>query len=254
MDNETLDTIHGLWSSHRNFTDKEIKEEDLQKILDASVRAANASGKQSYSIIALKDKGVIKELFPHVGNKVLIFCVDYNRIVDTAQHIGRFFDATNTYSFISGSIDACLAAQNAAIAARSLGIDSLFTNHIHRKLDKVYEVLDLPERLCFPMIALILGYAREKPGHLKDRLKGPGIIHVDKYRHPSSDEKDQIVDQYDAPDMGLFLVADWKEKGFPHYLDAFYDMMSKFAEERQGLYSGEILNTLVKSGFFPEKH
>ena len=49
-------------------------------------------------------------------------------------------------------------------------------------------------------------------------------------------------------------LGDWKEKGFPHYLDAFYDMMSKFAEERQGLYSGEILNTLVKSGFFPEKH
>jgi len=253
MANDTLDTIHSLWSSHGDFSDKDIKGEDLQKILDASVRAANASGKQSYSIIVLEDKDKIKEIFPRGGNKGLIFCVDYNRIVDTAQHIGRSFDATNSYSFISGAIDACLAAQNAAIAARSLGIDSLFTNHIHRKLEQIYELLDLPEKLCFPMIALILGYANEKPKHLKGRLKGPGIIHFDKYQHPDSDEKDHIVDQYDAPEMGLFLVADWREKGFPHYLDAFYDMMSKFAEDRQKTYSKEIFKTLVKSGFFPEQ-
>lgn len=250
MENKALDTIHGLWSSHGNFSDKEVSKSDFQTIIHAAVRAANASGKQSYSIVALEDNKVMKEILPHIGSKALVFCVDYNRILDTAEHIDCTFDAANAYSFISGAIDVCLAAQNAAIAARSLGIDSLFTNYIHRKIDKVYELLDLPESLCFPMVALILGYAVKKPAHLKSRLKGPGVIHYGKYQRPNSSEMDEIVNQYDDPDMTLFLFADWKEKGFAHYLEAFYKGMSKFAENAQGIYSNQIYEKLVKSGFF----
>ena len=40
--NETLKTLHSLRSIHGNFTEQEITEEDLQAILAASVRAANA--------------------------------------------------------------------------------------------------------------------------------------------------------------------------------------------------------------------
>ena len=41
--NETLKTIHSLRTIHGNFSDQEVSSEDLNTILEACVRAANAS-------------------------------------------------------------------------------------------------------------------------------------------------------------------------------------------------------------------
>ena len=54
--NETLNTIHELRTIHGNFTEQEISAQDLKTILAASVRAANASNRQSYSIIVVEDR------------------------------------------------------------------------------------------------------------------------------------------------------------------------------------------------------
>ena len=72
--NDTLKTIHSLRSIHGNFSSKEMKDEDLDIILNACVRAANASNRQSYSIIVIKDKKVMRKLCSYCGSKVLIFC------------------------------------------------------------------------------------------------------------------------------------------------------------------------------------
>ena len=51
--NETIKTIHSLRTIHGDFSDKKIPDSDFDAILDASVRAANASARQSYSIIVI---------------------------------------------------------------------------------------------------------------------------------------------------------------------------------------------------------
>ena len=137
--NETLKTIHSLRSTHGNFTEREVSDEDVQTIIGAAVRAANASARQSYSIVVVEDRALIKQLCGYVGSKGLVFCVDYTRIIDAAEHLGHSFSAEGTTSFVTGSIDTILVAQTAAIAAQSLGIDSLFTNGIHRgDMSRVY--------------------------------------------------------------------------------------------------------------------
>ena len=83
--NETLNTLHSLRSIHGNFSDQEITDEDLRTILNASVRAANASARQSYSIVVVEDHDVMRQLCGYVGSKLLLFCVDYNRIIATAS-------------------------------------------------------------------------------------------------------------------------------------------------------------------------
>ena len=161
--NETCKTIHSLRTTHGNFSEQAISSEDLQTILNACVRAANASARQSYSIVVVEDKAVMKKVCGFVGSKALLFCADYNRLIDTAAHLGHGFAADGVVPFVTASTDTILAAQTAAIAARSLGIDSLFTNGIHRgDMSRVYELLDLPEAHCFPLIMLVLGYANRE--------------------------------------------------------------------------------------------
>ena len=190
--NETLRTIHRLRSIHGYFSKKEISCEDLETILNACIRAATASARQSYSIIVVEDRAVIKEYilpppFPQdfEGSKALLFCVDYNRMVDAAEYLNLSFHGNEKgiIAFITGTIDTILAAQTAAITARSLGIDYLFTNSIHaQNLDRIYKQFGLPEKSCFPLIALALGYPAKEPEHLKGRVK-KGVIHYNKYRH-----------------------------------------------------------------------
>lgn len=225
--NETMKTVHSLRTIHGNFTSQEVKDEDVKTILDACVRAANASARQSYSVIVVKDRKLMGKLSGFVGSRTLIFCVDYNRIIDTAKHLNHPFSADGVVPFVTGSTDTILAAQTAAITAKSLGIDSLFTNGIHRgDITRVYKLLDLPEKYCFPLIALVLGYPDQEPDHLKGRLNGAGVIHYDKYHKLTTEELDELVRQYDDPEKHLAVNDIWKKEGFDHYLDWFYKVWS----------------------------
>ncbi len=240
--NETLKTIADLRSVHGDFSEKEIGTEDLQTILNSAVRAANASARQSYSIGAVEDSDMMKKLCGYTGSKLLLFCVDYNRIMDMARHLGHEFETNGIVSFITGSTDTVLAAQTAAIAAKSLGIDSLFSNGIHRgDPERVYELLDIPRENCFPMIALVLGYTREEPEYKKGRIT-TGVIHFDKYSRLTPGEMDQLVKEYDDPSRHLTLTEGWRH-GFEHYLDWFYAKWSGKGDT-QAMY-----RVLGKTGF-----
>lgn len=225
--NETLKTIFSL-RSIRNYSEKEISKENLNLIINASVRAANASGRQSYSIIVVDDKHLLKKYF-YAANKGLLFCVDFNRIIDAAKYLNHTFASNNLRFFITGATDTILAAQTATIAAKSLAIDSLFTNSVHREeLNSVYKDFNLPKTLCFPLIALCLGYASKESKHLKGRLKSPGIIHHNKYHRLTEQELDKLIEEYDDDENHIGLLwENWKEMGFKHYLDWFYTRWSR---------------------------
>ena len=233
--NETMRTIHSQRTTHGNFTAQEVGDEDLRAILDAAVRAPNASARQSYSIVVVEDRERMKKLCGFQGSKALVFCVDYNRVIDAAAHLGHTFSADGVVPFVTGSTDTILAAQTAALAARSLGIDTLFTNGIHRgDMRRVFELLELPERHCFPLITLVLGYADAEPKHLKGRLSGPGVVHWGRYHRLTDAELDDLIAQYDDPKTHLGLNDLWREQGMAHYLDWFYTVWSRRGGQRTG--------------------
>jgi len=76
--NETIKTLRSLRTIHGNFLDKPVPEPALQTILRASVRAANSSNIQSYSIVVVKDRKKMKEICTYQGSCMLLYCVDYN--------------------------------------------------------------------------------------------------------------------------------------------------------------------------------
>lgn len=246
--NDTLKTIHSLRSIHGNFSSQEIRDEDLKLILDACVRAANASARQNYSIVVVEDRDPMKKLSGFAASKALVFCVDYSRIIDVAEHLGYQFSVDGVIPFVTGSMDTILAAQTAAIAAKSMGIDSLFTNSIHRgDMTRVYELLDLPKKYCFPLITLLLGYPREEPSYLKGRLSGPGVVHYGKYHRATTDELEALVQQYSDPEKRLALNDKWIREGFEHYLDWFYKVWSTRGGKRDG--KSQMYEILESIGF-----
>ncbi|MFX1378586.1 MAG: nitroreductase family protein [Promethearchaeota archaeon] len=248
--NETLKTIFSLRST-RNYSEKQISKDDLNLIIRASVRAANASGRQSYSIIVVDDNYLLKKYF-YSANIGLLFCVDFNRIIDAAKHLNHTFALNNLRFFITGSTDTILAAQTAAIAAKSLAIDSLFTNSVHREeLKVVYEDFKLPDMFCFPLIALCLGYASKEPKILKGRLNSLGVVHHNKYHRLSEGELDKVIQEYDDEEKHIALSwENWKETGFKHYLDWFY---TKWSREIPKEKLQEFHLTLKKTGFIDPK-
>ena len=246
--NEILKTIHSLRTIHGDFSEKQVPAEQVELVLDASVRAANASNMQTYSIIVSRDPAKIQKLTGYRGNCLLLYCSDHTRLADTAKHLGDPFNPVNMESFITSSTNTILAAQTAVIAARSLGIDSLLTNGIHRgNIERLWEILDLPQESCFPLIALILGYPRTEPAVRMGRLRGPGVVHYEKFHRLSAGELDELVRRHDDPALHLGLNDEWRQKGYKHYLDWFYkEWMARFKPP-----AGEspIFKRLRKSGF-----
>ncbi|MDF2943187.1 MAG: nitroreductase [Herbinix sp.] len=263
--NETINIIENL-KTVRHFSDKKISKEHLSVILESCVNAATASARQTYSIIVVDDKEVMKEI-GYIGNITLIFCVDFNRVIDTAEYLGFQYKLRIPITdFITGSTDTLLAAQTAAIAAKSLGIDSFFSNCIHRgNINRIYDLLKLPEKYCFPLTALILGYSDEEKSKItkKGRLSGPGIIHFNTYQSLNSQGLENIVLEYDSQDKHfLSLIDDWREKGYSHYLDYFYEKWCGCPREdeindhpiKSNHKYNQVKEILIKSGFLSEEN
>jgi len=248
---ETMETLRSLRTIHGGFSDTRVSEEDLETILETCVLAANASNRQSYSIVVVEDAETQEQLTGYVGSSMLVFCVDYNRVIDVARYLGHEYTVQGFRLFVAGMVDACLAAQTAAIAAKSLGIDSLFTNGVHRgDMGRVYRLLDLPRMYCYPAIALVLGHPKTEPDHKRGRLSGPGVIHRGTYRHLTAEEMDTIVERYDDPSEHLDMGVPWSERGFSHFLDWFYEIWSNPGQRPAG--TGRIFEFFTSTGFTDE--
>lgn len=217
--NETLRTISSLRTIHGDFSDKEIPDADIEQVLGASVRAASASAMQSYSIVVVRDKDVQQKMCGFRGSCALLYFLDYTRSIVTAKRLGNDFAPADMEWFVTGSTNTMLAVQTAVIAAKSLGIDSLITNGVHRgDMERLWVTLGLPRKYCFPLVAVVLGYAAKEPPYQKGRLNGPGIVHRGTYHQLTGEESDAIIRQYDDKSRHLGLVEDWDTK-HKHYLD-----------------------------------
>lgn len=246
--NETLKTIASLRTIHGNFLDKEIPGAMIEQVLQASIRAANASNSQSYSIIVVKDRALMQQVCGYRGGCMLLYCVDYNRAKVSAESLGHPYCTDNIVNWVTGGVNAAFAAQTAVIAARSLGLDCLTTNGIHRgDMDRVWKLLDLPQTRCFPLIAVVMGYPTQEPDHRMGRLDGAGVIHEGKYQRLTKDQIDEIIRKYDDPEQHLGLNDTWKTEGYKHYLDWYFKTWARADKPTER--ETQMLRLLKRSGF-----
>lgn len=125
--NEVIDLLK-KHRSIRKYKPISIPEEELEQILLAAQAASTSSNIQAYSVVAVKDPERKRKFAELAGNQQQIiespvfhvWCADLNKIrIATRLHedieLGQ-----NVELFLLGTIDATLAAQNAAIAADRL--------------------------------------------------------------------------------------------------------------------------------------
>lgn len=229
MENETLNSIFTLKST-RKFANKDIPQESLDMILDSALRAGNSGNRQVYSIIVIDDPKLLKKYF-YGGNKALVFVIDFYRWIHLAKKLGyEIADSIDGLrGFTISSMDAMLAAQNAALAAQSLEIGSLFTTSLHREdMQEVYKILNLPTKYCFPYLSLCLGFSEEKAKPVKGRIK-TGVVHYGSYSPLTPAEMDEIIAKHDNDENNLGFVseAQRKKEGYDHALSYYFDKWSK---------------------------
>ncbi|MCM3631041.1 oxygen-insensitive NADPH nitroreductase [Paenibacillus glycanilyticus] len=197
--NETI-TLLKQHSSIRKFTKDPVTGEQLEAILTAAQQASTSSNMQAYSVIGITDKELRSELAKLAGNQAyveespvfLVWCADLYRWEQAAK---RHYDGempSSTENFIIATVDATLAAQNAAVAAESLGLGIVYIGGIRNHPDRVAELLGLPQYV-YPVFGMCIGVPDQSPLD-RPRLPLRAVYFENSYK---PDTIDSAIDDYD---------------------------------------------------------
>lgn len=212
MQPKQYESVCGLLQSHRSirkFTEQPIKRDELKEIIASAQMASTSSHVQAYSIIGVTDQELKKKLAELAGGQeyvescahFLVFCADLHRLEQIAKIEGEDVNESLKYTemFMVATIDAALAAQNAAVAAESLGLGMVYIGGLRNHPDQVSELLRLPDKV-YPVFGMCLGYPDQEV-ETKPRLPQQAVYFENEYPDFSMieayiHEYDQTMKQY----------------------------------------------------------
>lgn len=175
--------------SIRNFTDEKLSTEQIHTIVKAAQQASTSSHVMAYTIIGITDENVKNMLYEVSGQNyvkdnghLFVFCGDLHRnyqIQPADNNSAVQENIESTEQFIVTIIDAALAAQNASIAAESMGLGICYIGSLRNDINQVNEILELPDHVI-PLFGLVVGYPDQQP-EVKPRLPLEVVYHENKY-------------------------------------------------------------------------
>jgi len=198
--NETI----GLLMRHRSirkFKSDPVPEQVLQAIVRAAQMASTSSNMQAYSVVAVTDEEKKRRLSEVAGHQryvaecplLLVWCADLYRHRVVCEKEGAAMAPGTTEQFLTATVDAALAAQNAAVAAESLGLGIVYIGGIRNDLREVTRLLNLPE-LVYPVFGMCVGYPDHDPGQ-RPRLPTHAVLHREAYRPQGMQEAIAAYDE-----------------------------------------------------------
>lgn len=227
--NEIIASLHSR-KSVRAYLDKPIPPEDKQAILEAACQAPTAGNQQLYTIIDVTDQAIKDQLAVSCDNQpfiaaaplVLIFCADCRKWLNAYREAGLSPRTPGAGDLMLAVTDAAIAAQNAVVAAESLGVGSCYIGDILEQCETHQTMLRLPKYVV-PVVMLVLGYpteqqlARPKPA----RCAMKHIVHENTYR------------DMDSAELRAMFAQRAGERGFDTFVSTFcnWKYMSNFAKE-----------------------
>jgi FMN reductase (NADPH) len=175
--NQVIETLLNH-RSVRSFKSKALDREQIEVIVKSAQAASTSSFIQAYSIIGVTDQEKKDKLAELAGNQAyvaanghfFVFCADLHRHKVIAELENAELDDSieSTEKFMVALIDAALAAQNAAVAAESMGLGICYIGGIRNDLQAVKEVLKTPEHVI-PLFGMAVGYPDQETD-VKPRL------------------------------------------------------------------------------------
>jgi FMN reductase (NADPH) len=203
--------------SIRKFKKEPIPDSAVETILRAAQMASTSSNVQAYSVIAIKDAALRERIMQLSGNQeyivecpvFLVWCADLHRLCRaSAKHAaqgesGQASDhahfADTVENLIVATVDTALAAQNAVIAAESLGYGVVYIGALRNQIGEVSELLKLPD-LVYPVFGMCIGVPDQEP-LTRPRLPLDGVLHTDAYQTEKIEAGIEAYDQIYAEYM-----------------------------------------------------
>lgn len=187
--NDTLDLI----LSHRSvraYTAEKIPANALETIVAAAQSASTSSNLQVWSVVAVEDEARKNRLADLAGGQqhirdaplFLVWLADLARLENIARDQGRDAAGLPYFEmFLTGAVDAALAAQNAVVALESLGYGSVYIGAIRNKPEEVAKELALPPHV-FAVFGMAIGRPDPNvPTGVKPRLGQAAVLHREQY-------------------------------------------------------------------------
>jgi len=222
--------------SIRNFEDKPLTREQIEIIVESAQAASTSSYIQAYSIIGVTDREKKKKLAELAGNQTyveenghfFVFCADLYRHEFIGKIEGRDVipSIESTEKFMVALIDASLAAQNASLAAESLGLGICYIGGIRNNLKEVGKLLNIPERVI-PLFGLAVGYPK-KITDKKPRLPLSHVYHEEQY---NTDHYEEELTSYNNVISNYYM-----ERTAGKRTDTWTEQMAKMLEKKSRMY------------------
>jgi nitroreductase len=199
------ETLEGLLShrSVRAYLPDALPEGVIETLVTAAQSASSSSNLQVWSVVAVEDPARKARLAALAGNQkhvveaplFLVWLVDLNRLTSLARERGGPSGALSYLeTFLLGSVDTSLAAQNAVVALESLGLGSVYTGGIRNRPAEVAAELGLPPHV-FPLFGLAVGRPDpDRPAEIKPRLPQAAVLFREQYAW--GDAQRAAVDAY----------------------------------------------------------
>lgn len=176
--------------SVRSYLPTALPEGTLETLVAAAQSAATSSNLQTWSVVAVTDRATKQRLAAIAANQrhivecplFLVWLADVSRNQRLGDAAGIALD-TMPYleTFLVAAIDAALAAQNAVVAAESLGLSTVYIGALRNDPQAVAASLDLPQG-TFGVFGLCIGYANPTAvTEVKPRLSQGAVLHHERY-------------------------------------------------------------------------
>ena len=223
----------GPWNEHialllshrsvRGYRPDALPAGTLETLVAAAQSAATSSNLQTWSVIAVTDPAMKAELARLSNNQkhieqcplFLVWLADVSRNQRLGDAAGVEMETMPWMeTFLVAAIDAALAAQNATVAAESLGLSTVYIGALRNHPEKVGELLGLPDGAA-GMFGLCVGYAApELANAVKPRLPQKAILFHDRY---GAAGEPAMVATYDAEMLTFtqghgMAAEDWSSK------------------------------------------
>ena len=172
--NEIIRSLYDR-KSVRVFEDRAVEPEVKRAVLEAALQAPTAGNMALYTILDITDpakkaclaKSCDDQPFIATAPMVLVFCADYRRWYDVFCSFVDEVRRPDMGDLFLAEADAIIAAQNAVVAAQSLGLGSCYIGDITENFEYHQKLLDLPKYVV-PAAMLVLGWPTQQQ---KDRAK-----------------------------------------------------------------------------------
>lgn len=234
----------------RNYTDKEISDDDLKAMLEAASHAPTTGNMQLYSVVITRDAARKRLLAPAHFNQpqvlsadvVLTFCADFNRFVRWCECRDADPGYDNFQSFVTALIDVSLYAQQFCTIAEMRGLGCCYLGTTTYNAPEIAGILKLPKRVV-PVTTLTVGYPAVYPEG-SGRLPVDGILHFEEYNDYTLNAIDGIYGEKEAREDSRRFVA---ESGKKSLAQVFTDV--RYTRENNEHFSRVYKDFIRSQGF-----